>query len=401
MVTRSVPRPVRRTVRAGLVLAAGIVVIGATGGTAFAGLGQFTRPSPDGGPEVRTHGVHAADGDRQTNDRRAGKITPDPGAKAKPKADTGATANADAAATKAATKAKSKAKAKARVNLQAASRNKVAHKPKPRTKATWKAPYKAAAPDVVIAAAPPAHLDPPAAPHHVTAVASGTAGITVSWTVDAGATGIVDHFEATAVQDPAKTCRTRTNAATSCTVPSVAAGTSYTFTVRAIGVDGADDSVPSVASAPATVAAATGAGTAAAAAATDPAAADAPVTQDGMIANPAALHRRTTVKAPDRTAADAQRRIPGADKGREATSRDTTSSDTASSDTASSDTTLRYGAQLGLPDGSAGAAAAVAAPDVADRSSGARTGVLALLGLAALITAGLATAGVTRRRRTV
>src|SRR5688572_2135215 len=106
VLTRSVAPPARRgplgagrAVRTGLALAAvGIALVGATGGTAFAGPGRFSLPSPDGGALVRTYGVQAADGDRTANDRKTGRAAPQP--KSKP-----------AAKAKSVTKAKAKAKA--------------------------------------------------------------------------------------------------------------------------------------------------------------------------------------------------------------------------------------------------------------------------------------------------
>src|SRR3954453_21575018 len=121
VVTRSEPRSVRRAARAaqaarvGLVVAAGgLAVVGPTGGTAFAGIGQFNRPSPDGGAPVRTHGVHASDGDRQVNDRSAGKV-----AAAKPKTPTAK------AGTKTSTKTSTKVKTKVKIKAKAVQHKKV------------------------------------------------------------------------------------------------------------------------------------------------------------------------------------------------------------------------------------------------------------------------------------
>ncbi|MGI5184642.1 fibronectin type III domain-containing protein [Dactylosporangium sp. CA-152071] len=248
--TRSVPRPARRAVRAfraaravqaaraaraGLALAAvGIVVVGATGGTAFAGPGQFNRPSPDGGTEVRSHGVHATGGDREVNDRKAGKLPAAPNPKAPAKAGT---------TTKAASKPATKAKAKPR---------KAAHKPaaKPPRKAPAGNP---SAPGAAALSTPVQQVA--AAPTVVTVTAQSPSSLKVSWKVNIGETGIVDHFEVTAIEDATKTCRTRTSAATSCVVPALTQGATYSFTVRAIAVpdSGARSSVLSALSAPATV----------------------------------------------------------------------------------------------------------------------------------------------------
>ncbi|GAA1500194.1 hypothetical protein GCM10009827_005230 [Dactylosporangium maewongense] len=248
------PRPARRAVRAfraaravqaaraaraGLALAAvGIVVVGATGGTAFAGPGQFNRPSPDGGTEVRSHGVHATGGDREVNDRKAGKLPAAPNPKAPAKADT-----TTKAASKPATKAKAKAKTKPR---------KAAHKPA--AKPPRKAPAgSSSAPGAAALSTPVQQVA--AAPTAVTVTAQSPSSLKVSWKVNIGETGIVDHFEVTAIEDATKTCRTRTSAATSCVVPALTQGATYSFTVRAIAVpdSGARSSVLSALSAPATV----------------------------------------------------------------------------------------------------------------------------------------------------
>ncbi|MFF5227895.1 fibronectin type III domain-containing protein [Dactylosporangium sp. NPDC000521] len=293
--TRSVPRPARRAVRAaraaqaaraaraGLVLAAaGIVVVGATGGTAFAAPGQFNHPSPDGGAEVRSHGVHATGGNREANDRKMGKIpAPAKGgtAAAAPKSKTGTTKAAPkpkTGTTKAAPKSKAgstgtatKAKAKAKAKAQ---RNKTAHK------TTAKPPRKAPAgspssPGGTALATPVQQVA--AAPTAVTVTPQSPTSLKISWKVNISETGIVDHFEATALEDATKHCRTRTNAATSCIVSSLTQGATYTFAVRAIAVpgSGARSSVLSAMSAPVTVAgsAATQAITPGAAPATGPA----------------------------------------------------------------------------------------------------------------------------------
>jgi uncharacterized delta-60 repeat protein len=53
---------------------------------------------------------------------------------------------------------------------------------------------------------------------------------TVSWTA---VPGEITSYTATAVEDPSKTCTTQNGAATSCVVPGLTDGTSYTFTVKA------------------------------------------------------------------------------------------------------------------------------------------------------------------------
>lgn len=406
MLTRSVTRPVRRgplgagrAVRAGLALAAvGIAVAGATGGTAFAGPGRFNLPSPDGGAPVRTHGVQANDGDRKTNDRAAGRVGAQPKSKPATKA-------------KSVTKAKARAKARAKAKAKAAvaHRNRVARNAATKPRAAWKAPRTApagtapggtatvAAPPGAASVPAPATVAPPAAPTAVTVTVANSAApvLTVSWTVDVSATGIVDHFVASAAEDPTKTCRTRTNAATSCDVKSAAQGATYTFTVRAIGVPGAGDSAPSAASAPATVTAindgllvtpatANGtAGTAKVAGAADRR------DDDGTRLSTALGSKRVARAATEARGSD---KAPGLDKARQ-TGRTGRTGAGATSEQAAGNTAVP-GARMGLPDGATGP------PAAAGQTGGRhpRLGTLALLGLG-IIAAGLAAFGVTLTRR--
>ncbi|MET7420240.1 fibronectin type III domain-containing protein [Dactylosporangium sp. NPDC005555] len=450
MLTRSAPRPARRgllgpgrAVRAGLALAAvGVVVVGTTGGTAFA----FNRPSPDGGPATRTHGVHAADGGRQAGDRKAGKVPARPKAGSTPRSDAKPDVKADAK-TGRTSKAKARAKSKAKTNARVAARNKVGTGSKPKTphkapaatpptsdgmiasttppaatspatgdpsangsasgsasgSANGSAPGSAAGspgtasstdPDSTVAPMAPVSVGPPAPPKAVTVTMSGPSALTVSWSVDVSATGIVDHFEATAVEDRTRTCQTPTNAATSCTVKGLAAGTTYTFVVRAVGVLGAGVSKPSETSAPAALAADV---TARSTTAVQPSVAAQPAqARSGVKIITPGFTRSDPAGPPARTAVDSKPRTKGTDRGTGSTAdkgRDTAQPATAGQQRG---TTGGFGGLLGLPDGTPAAPAAEAATGGAHRT---RTGVLALMGLGGLLTAGLAVFGVTRARR--
>lgn len=374
-------------------LAVGIAVAGATGGTAFAAPGRYSHPSPDGGATVRSFDVPAPDSAGRPNNRKAGR------AAAQPKADP---------AKKPKSTAKAKAKAKARANAAVAQRNRVARRTTAKPKATWKAPAATAKPPAATAeppaAAPPAVtaqggvgvVGAPGVPAGVTVTAVGPAALAVSWTPDAATTAAVAHYVATAVEDPAKTCRTPTNAETSCVVHSLAGGGAYSFTVRAIGVPGAGDSAPSAASAPATAGEA----------------------NDGMLdtTGPAAAHQaaaaqHTTaarqpagiVKHDSGTRAGPVRveqqagRGRGLDKARDKAldkARDTPRQ-AGTGEPRDQAFGAATGGRLGLPRGSAGQPAMTDADRPQDRGS---TGTLVLLGLGTLF-AGLAAFGVTLVRR--
>ncbi|MEV0564334.1 fibronectin type III domain-containing protein [Dactylosporangium sp. NPDC050588] len=476
--TRAVPRPARRAVRAfraaravqaaraaraGLALAAvGIVVVGATGGTAFAGPGQFNRPSPDGGTEVRSHGVHATGGDREVNDRKAGKLSAAPNPKAPAKAGT-----TTKAAPKPATKVKAKAKTKPR---------KAAHKPA--AKPPRKAPAGAAsAPGAAALSIPVQQVA--AAPTAVTVTALSPTSLKVSWKVNIGETGIVDHFEATAIEDATKACRTRTSAATSCVVPALTQGATYSFTVRAIAVpdSGARSSVLSALSAPATVGAPAAAQTTPAKApATEPARDPhqaAPASTGAAHTTPATRPAAQTATGTPRTAFHgatgttqaaaqgtgttqaaaqgagttqtaaqsgtgttqtaaqgatgttraANGAVPGSNAAARTPNRAAQDANRAAQHRTTQDSTRRlpgtdkgrdtaqagtvaqhhgatdgFGALLGLPNGTTDTAVVTATAETRDGQR-TRPGVLALLGLGALALAGLVTAAVTRGRR--
>ncbi|OJX21934.1 MAG: hypothetical protein BGO75_19590 [Burkholderiales bacterium 68-20] len=85
--------------------------------------------------------------------------------------------------------------------------------------------------NAVTPAAPPV----PSAPLNPAATA-GNAQATVSWDAPASG-GPFTEYTVTAVEDPSKTC-TATPPATSCTVPGLTNGSTYTFTVRATNANG-------------------------------------------------------------------------------------------------------------------------------------------------------------------
>ncbi len=89
-----------------------------------------------------------------------------------------------------------------------------------------------AASNAVTPAAPPV----PSAPLNPAATA-GSGQATVSWDAPASG-GPFTLYTVTAVEDPSKTC-TATPPATSCTVPGLNNGSTYTFTVRATNANGA------------------------------------------------------------------------------------------------------------------------------------------------------------------
>jgi len=103
----------------------------------------------------------------------------------------------------------------------------------------------------VTPAAPPT----PSAPQNPAATA-GNGQATVSWSEPASG-GPFTLYTVTAVEDPSKSC-TATPPATSCVVPNLANGTSYTFTVRASNASGMG--AASTATAPVTPAAPTPSG---------------------------------------------------------------------------------------------------------------------------------------------
>ncbi|MEV0130899.1 fibronectin type III domain-containing protein [Dactylosporangium sp. NPDC050688] len=428
MLTRSA----RRAVRAGLVLAVGIAVVGATGGTAFAGPVQYSRPSPDGGAKVRTFDIPALDGARKANDRQAGRTPAQ--RKANPATKTRSTAGSTARSTakmKAKAKAQAKAKAKAKAKVAAAAPLATAAPPAAPPAATAVPGGVATAPGGVatapggVATAPGgvAAVGPPGAPAGVTVTAVAPTGLAVSWTADVRTAAVVDHFVVTAVEDPARTCRTPSNATTSCVVQPLAEGGAYTFTVRAIGVPGAGDSAPSAASAPATAgevndgmldttdAAAQHAAAAHQAAAAqqepatqhDPTAQQEPATQHDPTAqqepatqhDPAARQPAGAVRQDSGSKAGSVRVAQQAGRGRSLDKTRDTPRQAATGEPRAQAFGAATGSRMGLPRGTAGRPAMADAGRRKDRGP---TGTLVLLGLGTLF-AGLAAFGVTLVRR--